>query len=96
VVQLVETLRYNRKFAGLIPEWIISPSERTMASNRNECQGYILRGKGDRCLGLTTLPPSCSYFLEIVGAPTSLSPRGACPDLRWHGFTYVQVVAVEN
>ena len=81
VAQLVETLRYKLEGPGLIPEWIISPSDRTMACNRNECQGYILRGKGDRCLELTTLPLLCSYFLEILGAPTSLSPTGACPDL---------------
>jgi len=28
------------------------------ASNRNDYQEYFLRDKGDRCLGLTTLPPS--------------------------------------
>ena len=31
------------------------------ASNRNECQ----RGKSGRCVGLTTLPPSCADCLEI-------------------------------
>ena len=35
------------------------------ASNRNEYQEYFLRGKGGRCLGLTTLPPSCADCLEI-------------------------------
>jgi hypothetical protein len=54
VAQLVETLRYKPEGPGLIPELIIIPSDRNTASNRNECQGYILRGKGDRCLGLTT------------------------------------------
>jgi len=28
------------------------------ASNRNECQEHFLAGKGGRCVGLTTLPPS--------------------------------------
>jgi len=28
--------------------------------NRNEYQGYLLAGKGGRCVGLTTLPPSCA------------------------------------
>jgi len=33
----------------------------------------LLGGKGGRCLGLTTLPPSyiVSVFLEILGASTS-------------------------
>jgi hypothetical protein len=35
------------------------------ASNRNEYQEYFLRGKGGRCVGLTTLPPSCADCLEI-------------------------------
>jgi len=35
------------------------------ASNRNEYQEYLLGGKGGRCLGLTTLPPSCAECLEI-------------------------------
>jgi hypothetical protein len=35
------------------------------ASNRNEYQKYFLGGKGGRCLGLTTLPPSFADCLEI-------------------------------
>jgi len=36
-------------------------------SNRNEYQEYFLGGGGKcgRCVGLTTLPPSCTYCLEI-------------------------------
>jgi hypothetical protein len=33
------------------------------ASNRNEYQEYFLGGKDGRCLGLTTLPPSCADCL---------------------------------
>ena len=33
-------------------------------------------GKGGQCLGLTTLPSSCSDFLEILGASTSWSFTG--------------------
>ena len=36
-----------------------------MASNRNEYQEYFLGGKGGRCVGLTTLPPSCADCLEF-------------------------------
>ena len=35
------------------------------ASNRNEYQEYSLGGKCGRCVGLTTLPPSCAVCLEI-------------------------------
>jgi len=38
---------------------------------------YLLEGKGGRCLVLTTLPHSCADFLEILGASTSGSPKGA-------------------
>jgi hypothetical protein len=43
------------------------------ASNTNE---YLLGGKCGRCVGLTTLPPSCVDRLEILGASTSCSPKG--------------------
>jgi hypothetical protein len=39
---------------------ILPAALRTPASNRNDYQGYILGGKGGRCVGLTTLPPSCA------------------------------------
>ena len=35
------------------------------ASNRNEYQEYSWGDKGGRCVGLTTLPPSCADCLEI-------------------------------
>jgi hypothetical protein len=35
------------------------------ASNRNEYQEYSLAGNGGRCVGLTTLPPSCADCREI-------------------------------
>ena len=35
------------------------------ASNRNEYQEYFLGGKGGRCVGLTTLPPSGDDCLKI-------------------------------
>jgi hypothetical protein len=33
-------------------------------------------GKGGRCVGLTTLPPSVSRMSENVGASTSRNPKG--------------------
>jgi len=35
------------------------------APNRNEYQEYSLGGKGGRCVGLTTLPPSFADCLKI-------------------------------
>jgi len=31
--------------------------------------------KGGKCTGLTTLPPSCTYYLDILGASTCRSPK---------------------
>jgi hypothetical protein len=50
------------------------------ASNINVYQEYFLGGKGGRCVGLTTLPPSCDDCFEIW----ELQPSGtlrACPGL---------------
>ena len=63
-----------QKVVGLIPYSvngifidIILPagSGINSASNRIEYQEYFLWGKGGRCVGLTTLPPSCADCLEI-------------------------------
>jgi hypothetical protein len=49
------------------------------AFNRNEYQDYLLGGKGGRCLGLlTTLPPSCTNCLEILGALRALRDCFTC------------------
>jgi hypothetical protein len=77
VVQLVEALRYKPEGHGFDSRWchwifLLSYSFRPhygpgvdSASNRNECQEYLLEGKGGRCVGLTTLPPSSADCLEI-------------------------------
>jgi hypothetical protein len=52
------------------------------ASNRNEYQEYFLVGKGDRSVGLTTLPPSCAECLEIW-EPQTLGTLKAGPGLQW-------------
>jgi len=46
-----------------------------LSLNIDEYQEYFLRGKDGRCLGLTTLPPSCADCLEIWGASTSWYPQ---------------------
>jgi len=40
-------------------------SEFTSVSDKNEYQEYFMGGKGGRCVGLTTLPPSRADCLEI-------------------------------
>jgi hypothetical protein len=49
-------------------------------SYRNEYQEHFLRGKGGRCVGLTTLPPSCADCLEIWNPQTPATLR-AYPSL---------------
>jgi len=46
------------------------------AFNRNEYQQYFLVGKGDQCLGLTTLSPNVPIFLKF-GSPRLLEPSGS-------------------
>ena len=82
----------SRKVSGSIPDGVTgiflwhNPSDRTMSlglnqvSNRNEYQEYFLGGKGGRCEGLTTLPPSCADCLAIW-EPQSPGTLTACPGL---------------
>jgi len=49
-------------------------------SKRNEYQEYFLGSKGGRCVGLTTLPPSCVICLKIW-EPQSPGTLRACPGL---------------
>jgi len=47
---------------------------------RHEYQEYFLRSKGGRCVGLTTLPPSCADCFDIWEPQTPGTLR-ACPGL---------------
>jgi hypothetical protein len=46
------------------------------ACNRNESQEHLLGGKDGRCLGMTTLPPSCADRLKVLGVSNSWSSKG--------------------
>jgi len=77
VAQLVGALRYKPEGRGFDYRWYHRNFSLTQslrlhcglgvdsASNRNEYQEYFLGGKGGRCVGLTTLPPSCADCVEI-------------------------------
>jgi hypothetical protein len=85
VLQLVEALRYKPESRGSDSrcghcDFSFIYSFRPhygpgvdSASNRSEYQEYLLGGERARCVGLTTLPPSC---LEILEASTSWSHTG--------------------
>jgi len=47
-----------------------------LASNRNEYQEYFLGHKGGRCVGLTTLTPSCLQTVLKSGSLIHLAPTG--------------------
>ena len=51
-----------------------------LPGNINKYQEYLLKGKGGRCVGLTTLPPSCADCLEIWEPQTPGTLR-VCPGL---------------
>jgi hypothetical protein len=57
-------------------------------SNRNYYQEYSLEGKGDRCVGLTTLPASRANCLEIWEPQPPGTPK-ACPGLYRDCFTFI-------
>ena len=52
----------------------------TAVPNRNKYQEYFLGDKGSRCVGLTTLPPSCAYCLAIWESKP-LGTLRVCPGL---------------
>ena len=65
----------------------------TQPLNRNEYQDYFLGGKGGRCVGLTTLPPSCADCHEIWESEPPGNQR-VCPALNKDCFTLDVLVTV--
>jgi hypothetical protein len=92
VAHLVEALRHKPEGRGFDSQWCqwnfsLTKSFRPQygpgvdsASEIKEYQEYFLGGKGGQCVGLTTLPPSCTDCLEIWEhqLPGNLK---ACPGL---------------
>ena len=95
VAQLVKALCYKPEGRGFDSRWCrwnfsLPQSFRpnsvpgvVSASNRNAYQEYFLEGKGDWCVGLTTLPPSFANCLEIwePQPPGTLRPLQACTEI---------------
>jgi len=78
---LVEALRYKPECRGF--DGVISVDS---ASYRKQDQEYFLWGKGGRCVGYTTLPPSYVDCLEIWEPQTS-GTLTTCPGLHRDWFT---------
>jgi len=81
VAQLAESLRYKPEGRGVDTLWCYwncGPGVDS-ASNRNEYQKYFLRGKGGRCVGLTS-QSSCADCLEIW-EPQPPGTLRVCPGL---------------
>ena len=102
VAQLVDALRYKPERRGFDTLWCQWDFSLTWSfrphcgpgvdstTNRNEYQEYFLGGKGSRCVGLTTLPPSCADCLEIWETqPTGI--LWACP-----AIVYSYLLQVHN
>ena len=79
-------LRYKSEYRGFDSRWCNWNFSLTYSFRPHYGPGltqsvtYFLGGKGGRCLGLTTLPPSCADCLEIW-EPQAPGILWACPDL---------------
>jgi len=91
VAQLVKALRYKPEGYGFDSPTVSLEFSLTcflprygpgvdQGFNRNEYHEYFLGCKSGRCLGLTSLPPSCVDCLEILDPqpPGPLGPVQAC------------------
>ena len=83
--RLVEAGRSRVRFPVLSLEFFIDVI--LPFSNRNEYKEYFLGSKSGRCVGLTTLPPSCADCLEIW-EPQPPGTLRACPGLYWDCFSF--------
>jgi len=56
--------------------------EATQPLNSYDYQFFFWMGKGGRCVGLTSLSPSCTECIDISGSSTSWSPKALSRPLK--------------
>ena len=71
----------SRDVTGSIPHWVFDLI--ASISNRNEYQGYLLGGKGNLCVRLTTLSTCADW------EPRNSRALRACPVLNWDSFIFL-------
>ena len=59
----------------------------TQPPTQMSTSNFSFGGKGGRCVGMTTLPPSCADYLEI-GEPQPPGTLRACPGVFRNYFTF--------
>jgi hypothetical protein len=90
----------RRKVAGFIPDGAIGIfrwqsfrallwSWGRLSLEQKRVPGISPGGKDGRCVGLTTLPPSCADCLKILGASTCWSPRGLSGPVEGELYLYL-------
>ena len=83
----LHVVRSRVRFPIFLLKFFIDIILSVAACNRNKYKVFFLWGKGSRCVGLTTLPPSCADCLEI-SEPQPLGTLRACPGLYRDCFTF--------
>ena len=94
MVQLVEAQAGRSQVRiPVVLEFFIDNPGRIMAVGSTRCltemsrRNIFLGSKSGWCIGLTTLPPSCAYCLEIR-EPKPLGTLRACPGIYRDCFTF--------
>ena len=103
VAQLAEVLRYRSEGLGFDSRWcnwniLLTESFRShydpgvdSASSRMSTRNISWESNGGRCVGLTTLPPSCAACLWKCWESQPPGNRRGCPDRYRDFFTIVLV-----
>jgi len=90
VAQLVETLRYKPEDRGFDSQWCLLKFLIDLALGSTQTLTEM-GGKGGRCVGLTTLPPSCADCLEIRD-PQPPDPSGPVQACNGIAYFFLQMV----
>jgi hypothetical protein len=98
VAHLLEAMRCDPKVAGSVPHRVIGLIFNShygpvldLGFNRIE-----YKGKGGRCVRLTTLPHSCADYLEILGASTCWTLKGLSRSVEGQPARGILLTTVNN